>query len=312
MRSIWNGAVTFGLVSVPVKLYSATQEHDAALHQVHKTDQGRIRYKRTCEVCGEQVAYADIARAFEEDGRSVMLSEEELSSLPAESNREIEVIEFVPMDELDSIRLNKSYFLEPASKSTKPYVLLRKALEASDRTAIVRVTLRNKSRLGALRPYGDVILMQTLLWDDEIRTPDFGGIDGSVRVSAQELDLSAQLVASLSQHFEPAAFHDDYQTQLHELIESKLKKGHGVAVPAAQAKTAGTDAQVIDLMEALRRSVALSDPQTTSTPARRTTKKAAPKPTASKTSASKTGTSKTATSSAAKSAAKRPARKRAG
>ncbi len=268
MRSIWNGAVTFGLVSVPVKLYSATEEHDAPLHQVHAADQGRIRYKRTCEVCGKEIPYKDIARAFEEDGQSVILTDDELSHLPAETNREIEVIEFVPMSEVDSIRMSKSYFLEPASKSAKTYVLLRKALEESDRTAIVRVTLRNKSRLAALRPCGEFLLLQTLLWDDEIRSPDFAGVNAGVKISAQEMELSAQLVKSLSRHFEPSEFKDEYQSQLHALIENKLKKGDTIRTPEAPAVEGTGDAKVIDLMEALRRSDAQSNEREKALPQR--------------------------------------------
>jgi len=259
MRSIWNGAVSFGLVNVPVKLYAATEEHDAPLHQVHATDLGRIRYKRTCEACGKEIEYRDIARAYEEDGQTVILTDEELGRLPAETNREIEVIEFVASEEVDSIRLNKSYFLEPASKSAKPYLLLRKALENTDRTAIVRVALRNKSRLAALRPYGEILLLQTLLWDDEIRKPDFPGLDSQVRISAQELKLSGQLVDSLSHPFKPADFRDEYQVQLHELIERKLSKGKKTPVKASKSTDTSGDAQVIDLMEALRRSVAESN-----------------------------------------------------
>lgn len=277
MRSIWNGAVTFGLVSVPVKLYSATEEHDAPLHQVHAADGGRIRYKRVCEICGKEIAYADIARAFEEDGRSVILKDEELAHLPAETNREIEVIEFVASSEVDSIRLSKSYYLEPASKSAKPYLLLRKALEQTDRTAIVRVALRNKSRLAALRPYGEVLLLQTLLWDDEIRTPDFPSIDSDIRISAQELKLSGQLVDSLSQPFQPADFRDEYQEQLRALIESKLSKRKSKAPAPAEGSSDAGDAQVIDLMEALRRSVAQSKAGTPASAARGAAEKSTPR-----------------------------------
>lgn len=289
MRSIWNGAVTFGLVSVPVKLYSATEEHDAALHQVHATDQGRIRYKRTCELCGAVVSYKDIARAFVDDGQSVILTDVELASLPAETNREIEVIEFVPISEVDSIRMSKSYFLEPASKSAKTYVLLRKALEESERTAIVRVTLRNKSRLAALRPYGEFLLLQTLLWDDEIRTPDFAGVNGRVKITAQELALSGQLVESLSSSFEPSEFQDDYQSQLHALIESKLKKGDSVRTERVPETVGDGNAQVIDLMEALRRSVAQSNEQGQSLRVKKAVKKAPAKKVAAKSGAKKTG-----------------------
>ena len=173
MRSIWKGAVSFGLVSVPVKVYSATENHDLSLHQVHAADGGRIRYQRRCEVCDHVVDYGDIDKAYDDGNRTVVLTEQDLKSLPAERNHEIEVVEFVPAEQVDLLRLDRSYYLEPDEKTLKQYTLLRRALEDSDRTAIVRFALRQKTRLAALRVRGDVLLLQTLLWDDEVREPGF-------------------------------------------------------------------------------------------------------------------------------------------
>ncbi len=276
MRSMWTGAVTFGLVNVPVKLYSATKQHDVELHQVHDEDGGRIRYQRRCEVCGEVIAYDHVDRAFEEGGRSVILSDEDLAGLPAEKSREIEVVEFVPSGDIDPIRLDRSYFLEPAATSPKAYILLRRTLEQTDRTAIVRFSMRQRSRLAALRVYGDVLMLQTLLWSDEVREPAFPALDTEVKISKQELEMSAQLVSSLSSDFDATAFSDDYHQQLQELIAAKLEHGDAVVTPESEPSPA-SDGEVIDLMEALRRSVAQSQRTKTAKRAPRSTAKKAPR-----------------------------------
>jgi len=276
MRSMWTGAVTFGLVNVPVKLYSATKQHDVELHQVHDEDGGRIRYQRRCEVCGEVIAYDHVDRAFEEGGRTVILSDEDLAGLPAEKSREIEVVEFVPSGDIDPIRLDRSYFLEPAASSPKAYILLRRTLEQTDRTAIVRFSMRQRSRLAALRVYGDVLMLQTLLWSDEVREPAFPALETEVKISKQELEMSAQLVSSLSSDFDATAFSDDYHQQLQELIAAKLEDGDAVATPEPESAPA-SDGEVIDLMEALRRSVAQSQRTKPAKRAPRSTAKKAPR-----------------------------------
>src|SRR6195256_6560278 len=172
MRSIWKGSIAFGLVNVPVKVYSATQDHDIKFHQVHAKDNGRIRYKRVCEVCGEVVEFGDLARAFEsDDGQMVIITDEDIATLPEERSREIEVLEFVPANELDPLMYDRSYFLEPDGKSSKSYVLLAKTLQETDRVAIVHFALRNKTRLAALRGggfrKGDIMVIQTLFWAHE-------------------------------------------------------------------------------------------------------------------------------------------------
>jgi DNA end-binding protein Ku len=259
MRSIWKGAITFGLVNVPIKVYSATEDHDVALHQVHDKDGGRIRYQRRCERCGRVVDYAHIDKAWDSGDKTVIITDEDLRTLPAERSREIEVVEFVPSDQLDPITFEKSYYLEPDGASPKAYVLLRRALDATDRTAIVRFALRQKTRLGALRVRGDVLMLQSLLWGDEVRAASFPAVDEPVRISAQELELSAALVESFASDFSPADFRDDYQDQLRELIEAKLAAGVAVdtEVTFGRAPEEGAEGggEVLDLMEALRRSV---------------------------------------------------------
>src|SRR6478609_3750573 len=243
MRAIWKGAIAFGLVNVPVK--------------VHNADGGRIRYQRRCEVCGEVVDYSDIEKAFEEDGRTVVLSKDELKSIPAENSHEIEVVQFVPSEQLEPMMFEKSYYLEPDSKSPKAYVLLRRALEDTDRVAIVQFALRDKTRLGALRIRDEVLVLQSLLWADEVREASFPALETSIRISAQEREMSAALVDSMASDFEPDQFTDDYQEQLRQLIEAKLEQGESLdteetfGAPAAEAGTG----EVIDLMDALKRSI---------------------------------------------------------
>jgi DNA end-binding protein Ku len=270
---------------VPVKVYSATEDHDVSLHQVHDKDGGRIKYQRRCEICGKIVDFEHIDKAFDDGDRTVILTDEDLSSLPEERSREIEVVEFVPSDQLDPIMFDRSYFLEPDSKSPKAYALLRRTLEETDRTAIVHFALRQKTRLGALRVRGDVLMLQSLLWDDEVREAKFPSLGESIRISAAELKMSEQLVESYASDFAPDKFSDDYQLELKQLIEAKLKKGDDVSTEETFGKETEPEGggEVLDLMDALKRSVEASrtkkkpaarkparKPATKTTPQRRT------------------------------------------
>jgi DNA end-binding protein Ku len=260
MRAIWTGAITFGLVNVPVKVYSATEDHDIRLHQVHDKDGGRIKYQRRCEICGKIVPYEHIDKAFDDGEKTVVLTDEDLASLPSEKSREIEVVEFIPSDQLDPILLDKSYYLEPDSASPKAYALLRKTLEKTDRTAIVHFALRQKSRLGALRVRGKVLMLQSLLWDDEVRAAEFPSLSETTRVSEKELEMSAALVDSFAGDFTPEKFTDDYQAELKKLIDAKLSQGEALDTAEtfgeeAEDEEKGEGAEVLDLMDALRKSV---------------------------------------------------------
>jgi DNA end-binding protein Ku len=299
MRAIWKGAIAFGLVNVPVKVYSATEDHDISLHQVHNADGGRIRYQRRCEVCSKIIDYEDIDKAYEDDGRTVVLTRDELKSIPAENSHEIEVVQFVPADQLDPMMFEKSYYLEPDSKSPKAYVLLRRALEDTDRVAVVQFALRDKTRLGALRIRDEVLVLQSLLWADEVREASFPALETSIRISAQEREMSAALVESMASDFEPDQFTDEYQEQLRQLIEAKLDKGESLDTEETfGAPAEAGEGEVIDLMEALKRSIEKKrggGPAETPAGASGSAAKAAPK-TAAKTTASKaTGTKSTAT-----------------
>ena len=274
MRSIWKGAITFGLVNVPVKVYSATEDHDVPLHQVHDTDGGRIKYQRRCEICGRIVDYQNIDKAYDDGDRTVILTEKDLSELPEERSREIEVVEFVPREQLDPIMFDRSYFLEPDSSSPKSYALLRRTLEQTDRTAIVHFALRQKTRLGALRVRGDVLMLQSLLWDDEVREAKFPSLGAKIRVSPTELKMSEQLVDSYSTDFSPEKFSDDYQEELRQ-----LRKGDDVSTEETfgSESSGESDGEVLDLMEALKRSVDASRAAKASTPRKPVTRKAARK-----------------------------------
>jgi DNA end-binding protein Ku len=253
VRAIWKGAVSFGLVSIPVKLFSATEEHDIRFHQVHRSDGGRIKYKRTCSADGKEVSYDEIAKGYElENGETVVLTDEDFAALPLKTSREIDVLEFVPDDQVDPVMYAKTYYLEPENKATKPYVLLREALKSTDRIAIVKVALRQRESLAALRVRDDVILLQMLLWPDEVRQPDFGFLDDDIEVRPQELAMASSLVESMAADFEPEQFHDEYREALQSLIEAKEGRAETVETPTEKVDRGG---QVVDLMSALRASV---------------------------------------------------------
>jgi DNA end-binding protein Ku len=256
MRAMWSGAVSFGLVSVPVKLYSATENHDVRFHQVHGADGGRIRYKRTCEVCGEEIEYADIVKGFEtDDGELITLDQADLESLPAASgNREIDVMEFVPSDQVDPLLFDKAYYLEPETKAVKPYVLLREALRETERMALVKVAIRSRETLALLRVRDQVIVLQTMLWPDEVRVPEFDVLDTQVELRPQETQMAASLVDSLGADFDPTRFTDEYRDAMLELIERKRGSGSARPVPAAAGAPSGGDGMT-DLLTALQRSV---------------------------------------------------------
>jgi len=255
MRAIWNGAITFGLVNVPVKLYSATEDHDVPLHQVHAADHGRIRYQRRCEICDEIVPFAEIDKAYVKEEETIVLTRNDFASIPQERDREISVVEFVPSAQLDPMLFERSYYLEPSGATAKAYVLLRRTLQESDRTAIVPFALRQKTRLAALRVRDDVLVLQTLLWPDEVREPAFTKLEQDVRISDKEMELSAALVESFSDDFEPTRFRDEYQEQLRALIEAKRSAGDAVDTEATFGEQEQKGGEVIDLMEALRKSV---------------------------------------------------------
>jgi DNA end-binding protein Ku len=310
MRALWKGAITFGLVNVPIKLYAATEDHDVSLHQVHDADGGRIRYERRCEVCGKVVEYTHIDKAYAEGKTTVVLTEDDLKSLPEERSKEIEVVEFVPSEQIDPIMFDRSYFLEPDQTAVKAYTLLRRALEETDRTAIAQFSLRQKTRLAALRCRGKVLMLQSLLWDDEVREADFPSLKEDVRVSSQELKMASSLIGNMAADFTPDKFSDEYQDQLRQLIAAKLEKGDAVDTAATFGEEAEEEAEsgeVVDLMEALRRSVeqnraAKKTTQTKSAAKKAASKKAPAKKTPAKKAPARRASKKATTAKSAKKA----------
>ncbi|MCW2681023.1 MAG: Ku protein [Frankiales bacterium] len=312
MRSIWKGAISFGLVTIPVKLYSATELKEVSFHQVRRSDGSRIKYKRVAAVDGEEVSYGDIAKGYElSNGETVVLTDEDFKDLPLTTSRAIDVLQFVPLDELDPIFFEKSYYLEPDKAGTKPYVLLRDALEQSGKVAIVKVALRNRESLAALRVRDGVFVLETMLWPDEVRKPDFGFLDEDVEVRPQELVMAGSLIDTLTGEFDPSEYKDGYREALQAVIEAKVE-GREVVQPTEAQPTSGT---VVDLMAALRASVeaakkgrsaeepaAEESPKKDKAPAKR----AAAKPAAAKAPAKKAPAKK-----AAKAAEKAPAKKAA-
>jgi len=251
MRAIWKGAVSFGLVSVPVKLYAATESHDVSFRQVHEKDGGRIRYQRVCSIDGEEVPYSEIAKGYEtEDGEMVVLTDDDLANLPTTSSREIAVEKFVPSDQIDPMLFERSYYLEPESSGAKPYALLRQALLEADRMAVVTVALRQRTTVAVLRVRDDVIVLQTMMWPDEIRTPDFNVEAGEVKPA--EVKMAQMLVETLAGDFDPAEFEDDYAEAVETLVKSKIEGGEVSRQPTS-TKSSG---EVVDLLAALQRSVA--------------------------------------------------------
>jgi DNA end-binding protein Ku len=304
MRAIWKGAVSFGLVSISVRLFSATEEKDIRFHQVHREDGGRIRYKRTCSVCGEEVSYDDIAKGYDlGGGEMVILTDEDFAELPLTTSHAIDVLVFVPAEQVDPILYNKAYFLEPEGTATKPYVLLRDALTDSERVAIVKVALRQREQLATLRVREGVLLLNTMLWPDEIRKANFGFLDEDISVRPPELAMASSLIDSMTGDFQPDAFTDDYRRALQEVIDAKVEGREVVAPEEVEAAPAAA----VDLMAALKASVerartARGEPagggagEPTPISSAKSAKKAQQKaaPAAKKTAAKKTAEKKTA------------------
>jgi DNA end-binding protein Ku len=252
MRAIWKGAVSFGLVSIAVKLYSATEEKDIRFHQVHRTDGGRIKYKRTCSIDGEEVTYDDIAKGYDiGGGEMVILTDEDFADLPLTTSRAIDVLQFVPADEIDPIMFAKSYYLEPEGQAAKPYVLLRDALSDADRVAIVKIALRQREQLATLRVRDDVLVLNTMLWPDEVRGVDFAFLDEDIETRPAELAMASSLIDSMAGSFKPEEFTDNYRAALQEVIDAKVE-GREVVAPE---ETEEAPAAAVDLMAALKASV---------------------------------------------------------
>ncbi|MFF4846398.1 Ku protein [Streptomyces sp. NPDC001194] len=324
MRSIWNGAISFGLVSIPIKLVNATESHSISFRQIHLSDGGRIRYRKVCELDGEEVATAEIGKGYEEaDGSIIPITDEDLAQLPIATAKTIEIVSFVPADEIDPLQMDAAYYLAAnGPTAAKPYTLLREALKRSRRVAIAKYALRGRERLGMLRVVDDVIAMHGLLWPDEIRVPEGVAPEGRVSVREAELDLADALMATLGE-VEMESLTDEYREAVEAMVSAKSE---GAFEPPAEADVEPAGGKVIDLMAALEKSVSAAKasrgepgPEAAVTPIRRKTA-SAPKSVGGKKSTAATkktaasGTKKTASakstsarSAADKSAAAKPA-----
>lgn len=281
MPAIWTGVIAFGLVSIPVSLRSATSNHDVSMHQYHAADGGRIRYQKVCELDDEVVPPEDIVKGVDhESGETVLLDDDELEDLPVSSSKTIEVVQFVSGDQIDPIHYERSYYADPGKAAAKPYVLLREALLDSGKIAIVRVALRRRESLAALRPRDDVLVLHTMLWPDEIRRPEVGGLEGEAR--EQELEMAATLIDTMTGDFDPEEYSDTYQEALRALIDAKARGGK----TPAKSKKEAPKAKVINLMDALQKSVEAKEGGRR--PAKKAAKKTAKKTTARKQTAKKT------------------------
>ncbi|MFE3137487.1 Ku protein [Streptomyces scopuliridis] len=309
MRSIWNGAISFGLVSIPIKLVNATESHSISFRQIHKADGGRIRYKKVCELDGEEVATPEIGKAYEDaDGSMIPITDDDLAALPLPTAKTIEIVAFVPADSIDPLQMETAYYLSAAGvPAAKPYTLLREALKRSQKVAVAKFALRGRERLGMLRVVEDVIAMHGLLWPDEIRAPEGVAPETDVTVREAELDLADALMDTLGS-VDLDSLHDDYRVAVEEMIAAKAE---GAPAPALEP-AAGGGGKVLDLMAALENSVRAAKEgraegdevaEVTRLPAKKTAKRAATKKTAAAPAAKKTA-SKSASKTAAKSAAK--------
>jgi DNA end-binding protein Ku len=307
MRAIWKGAVSFGLVSIAVKLYSATEEKDIRFHQVHRTDGGRIKYKRTCSIDGEEVTFDDIAKGYDlGGGEMVILTDEDFADLPLTTSRAIDVLEFVPADQIDPILFAKAYYLEPEGQAAKPYVLLRDALSDADRVAIVKIALRQREQLATLRVHEGVLVLNTMLWPDEVRTPDFSFLDEEIETRPAELAMASSLIDSMAGSFKADEFTDNYRAALQEVIDAKVE-GREIVQPE-EAEEA--PAAAVDLMAALKASVERAKKARGESPEERARAIEATPITAAKSAAQKTASSTATKSTSAKKAAA-PAKKAA-
>ncbi len=249
-RTMWKGAISFGLVTVPVRLYPATEEKSLKFNQLHDKDHGRIKYQRTCAVCGEEVPFEHIVKGYEyEKDKYVVLEDEDFDAVPVQSSRAIDIVQFVEQEDIDPVYYKKSYYLIPEETGIKAYTLLREALTEDGRVGIAKVSFRDKEHLSALRFKDKVLVLETMYWPDEIRASDFEELDKSVPIRPQEVQMARSLIENLTEDFKPDELRDEYREALMDIVEKKAA-GEEIEVPEAPQET-----KVVDLMEALKASV---------------------------------------------------------
>ena len=275
-RAMWKGAISFGLVTIPVSVYPATEEKTLRFNQLHDEDGGRIRMKRVCSIDGEEIGYEHIVKGYEyEKDRYVILTDEDFEAIPVESSRAIDIQQFVQLEEIDPTQYKKSYYLVPEETGAKAYALLREALNRSGKVGIAKVSFRDKEHLAALRFRDDAFVLETMYWPDEIREADFGGVDVSAKVRPNELEMAQTLIENLTADWDPTEFKDEYREALLRSVEAKI---NGEEIEIVEPEPT---AKVVDLMEALKASVAAAkkEPKAEPAPKKKTAakKKAAPR-----------------------------------
>jgi DNA end-binding protein Ku len=265
---MWKGAISFGLVTIPIRLYPATEEKTLRFNQLHDEDHGRIRYKRVCEVDEEEVSFEHIVKGYEyEKGKYVVLENEDFDAVPVESSRAIDILQFVDLDEIDPIYFQKTYYLIPEETGLKAYTLMRQAMGEDGRVALAKLALREKEHLCTLRFKDEVMVLETMYWPDEIRAADFEELDKSVKVRPQEVEMARSLIDNLTQEFHPEEFKDDYREALLQIVEKKIAGEEIEVMPEAEPT------KVVDLMEALKASVEATKTKTAA-PSKKSTAKA--------------------------------------
>jgi DNA end-binding protein Ku len=295
-RAMWKGAISFGLVTIPVAVYPATEEKSLKFNQLHEPDMGRIRYKRVCSVDGEEVEYDQIVKGYEvEKDRYVVITEDDLDAVPIPSSRAIDIQQFVELEEIDPILFKKSYYLIPEETGAKAYALLRKALTEEGKVGIAKVSFRDKEHLAALRFKDDVFVLETMFWPDEVRAAEFDTLGSDEKVRDNEVEMARSLIDSLTEPWKPDAFTDAYREALLDIVEKKLA-GEPIEAPTEEAP-----ARVVDLMEALKASVAAAKSKTPSSSGAK--RSSARKPSARKAPPKKPATAKKAAAPRKKAAA---------
>lgn len=279
MRPLWKGAITFGLISIPVRLYSAVQEKSLKFHLMHEEDGGRIKQERVCSKCGKKLSWDDLVRGYEySKDHYVTFTDDELEALDVDSIRAIDVVAFVPLEDIDPIYFNKTYYVAPEQAGLKAYRLLADALEAEGQVGVAKVALREKEHLATVRLKDDVFVLETMHWPDEIRAPEFEELTKKVKIQDSEVKMARQLIQQLASEFNPEEFADEYRAKLEELVQAKVE---GAEVTIA-AEPEAEPTKVVDLMEALKASVEEAKKRKAGSPSKkRTTARPARKASAS-------------------------------
>lgn len=272
MRSMWKGAISFGLVNIPVKLYTATEKKDIKFNYLHSVCQTPVQYKKICPTCNKEVPMEEILRGYEyQKGKYVIIAEEDLENVPAMTTKAVEILDFVDLAEIDPLFYDKSYYLAPSEGGQKPYALLKRAMEDTGKIAIARIIIRSKQALAAVRVHEDALVLETMFFPDEIRSARYlSELDYNVDLHDNELKMAVSLIENLAAPYQPEKYTDEYRAALQQVIQAKIA-GEEVAVPAQAA-----GGNVVDLMEALKASIQLAKEEKSASPQSTSSKSTSP------------------------------------